>query len=419
MGKTMRVVGLITEYNPFHNGHKFHLEASKHLANADYAVCVMSGNFIQRGEPALFNKWARTKMALMNGVDLVIELPVSYVLQSAEHFAFGAVKILNSLNIVDYICFGSEQGEIELLNRIAAILADEPEEVSHSIQYSLKKGDSFPKAREKAIGAYLSSEDKHSNIDTLLASPNNILGIEYIKALYKLNSNITPLTIKRHKTGYHSLEQKDEFASATAIRNMLRQERHLKTLEPLMPSASYHILCGEMDKGQGPIFSQHFDMAIMTLLRRFDHLQLAAFPDVNEGLENRIRKAAHTFGTLEDTIAAVKTKRYTRTRLQRIMFNILLGITKDIFNTFQKYGGPQYIRILGMNQKGQKLLKLVNNAASLPAIVKPSSYHHSCNPLLRQMIELDFLATDLYTLHYPATDQRAGRSDYLTSPVIM
>ena len=415
----MRVVGLITEYNPFHNGHKFHLEASKHLTNADYVVCVMSGNFIQRGEPALLNKWARTKMALINGVDLVIELPVSYVLQSAEHFAFGAVKILNSLNIVDYICFGSEQGKIEPLNNIAGILANEPEEVSHRIKLLLKEGNSFASAREKAIKEYLKAENKSLNIDTILASPNNILGVEYIKALYKLNSRITPLTIKRHKAGYYSLEPKDEIASATAIRNILQQEMNLEKLESFMPSANYHILCSEVDAGQGPVFSQHFDIAIMTLLRKLSNLQLAAFPDVKEGLQNRIWKAAHTFGTLESTITAVKTKRYTRTRLQRIMFNILLSITKDVLKTFQKYGGPQYIRILGMNKNGKKLLKLANSTASLPIIIKPSSYSRSCNPLLRQMIELDFLATDLYTLHYPAADKRIGRLDYLTSPIIM
>ncbi|WP_094546514.1 nucleotidyltransferase [Petroclostridium xylanilyticum] len=415
----MRVLGLITEYNPFHNGHKYHLETSKNITAADYVVCVMSGNFIQRGEPALLNKWAKTKMALMNGVDLVIELPVTYVLQSAEYFAFGAVKILDSLNIVTDLCFGSEWGKIDDLKNIAGILFDEPVEVSLKFKQFLDQGDSFVKAREKAIIDYMKGKYSAQHIEEIMSSPNNILAIEYIKALYKLNSNIRPVTIKRYKTGYHSLEFKDEIASATAIRNLILHQSNIMEIKPYMPLSSFDILNKEINAGKAPIFTQQFETAILSLLRKQDHLQLALFPDVNEGLENRIQSAAYKFGTYEEVISAVKTKRYTRTRLQRIMLNILLGITQDMLNTFQKYGGPQYIRVLGMNSRGKELLKAIKKKASLPIIIKPSSYKQSCNPLLKQMIELDFLATDLYSLHYPAKNERKGRLDLLTSPVII
>ncbi|MDK2932911.1 MAG: hypothetical protein PWP27_721 [Clostridiales bacterium] len=415
----MKVLGLITEYNPFHNGHKFHLESSKKISETDYVICVMSGNFIQRGEPALLDKWARTKMALTNGIDLVIELPVSYVLQSAEFFSFGAVKILDSLNIIDSLCFGSELGHIDILKAIAEILLKEPEEFSLQLKKFLNQGNSFAKARAKAIVHYMGQAYSEHYIQDIVSSPNNILAIEYIKALYKLNSDIKPITIKRYKTGYHSLEFKDEIASATAIRNLIQKKKDIKAIKPFMPSSAYDILYSEMANGKCPIYTQHFETTILTFLRRLNHIELSAFPDVNEGLENRIENAAHKFGTLEEVISAIKTKRYTRTRLQRIMFNILLGITQNKLNTFQTFGGPQYIRVLGMNSKGKELLKVLNQKASLPIIIKPSSYKHSCNPLLKQMMELDFLATDLYSLYYPVKDKRIGRLDYLTSPVIL
>ncbi|NLY43897.1 MAG: nucleotidyltransferase [Clostridiaceae bacterium] len=415
----MKVLGLVTEYNPFHNGHKYHLDLSKKITGADFTVCVMSGNFIQRGEPALLNKWSRARMALENGVDLVIELPVSYVLQSAEFFAFGAVKILDSLNIVTHLCFGSEWGQIDELKEIAKILIEEPEEISQKYKYYLKEGHSFVKARERAVVDYLKGSVDAQSIGHILSSPNNILGIEYIKALYRLGSSIQPVTLKRHKAGYHSLEAYDNITSATAIRNLLESSHYPDRIKPYMPAASFSILANEIDMGKAPVFTQQFEQVLLTLLRKMSAAQLSNFPDVNEGLENRIKDAVNRFGTYESVISNIKTKRYTRTRLQRIMFNVLLGITKDLLNTFQKYGGPQYIRILGLNSKGRILLKEAAKKASLPIFIKPSLYRKSCNPLLRQMMELDFLSTDLYALHYPNPRERLGNIDITTSPIIM
>ncbi len=414
----MKVLGVITEYNPFHNGHLHHLVESKKITGADYTVCVMSGNFIQRGEPALLNKWARTEMAIKNGIDLVIELPVSYVLQSAESFAHGAIKILDSLNIIDHICFGSEIGEIEPLQHIAQTLVNEPKEISNQLKQLLNKGYSFPKARELAVTTYFKKQKFDFNVQDIMSSPNNILGIEYLKALYRLNSPIKPATIKRHKTGYHSLETQDDIASATAIRTMLQDNLDLENIKKYIPQCSYNVLMNEITAGRIPIFTESFDSAIITLLRKLSASALETYPDVGEGLEHRIIKAAHTCGTVENMIDSIKTKRYTRTRLQRIIYNVLLGITKDMLNTFQHYGGSQYIRVLGLNEKGMELIKIAKKRASLPIFVKTASYKKSCNPLLRQMIELDFLASDLYTLHYLDVNQRKGRIDFLTSPIV-
>ena len=194
----MKVLGIIAEYNPFHNGHLYHLQESKKLVNADYSICIMSGNFTQRGDVALIDKWSRTEMALKSGIDLVIELPVIYSLSSAENFAYGSINILDKLGIVDYVSFGSEAGELSILDSIADILCNEPKEYVSLLNHELDKGISYPKAREKALLMYLNDIRKYANV---LSSPNNILGIEYLKALRKIKSNLHPITIKRKKVG--------------------------------------------------------------------------------------------------------------------------------------------------------------------------------------------------------------------------
>ncbi len=416
----MKILGVVVEYNPFHNGHLFHLNEAKKQTGADYVVCVMSGNFIQRGQPALINKWARAEMALKNGVDLVIELPISYTLQSASFFAFGAVSILHRLNAVTHICFGSESGDIDTLKTIARILVNEPDAVSAKIRELLVQGNSYASAREAAVTAYLHHQCIKYDYAKILSAPNNILGIEYIKALYQLNSPITPVTIKRHKAGYHSLKATDNIASATAIRHLLEKETNWHAhVKPLLPATSYAILSEEIANGRGPIFSSHFDSTILSLLRKYSANQLSCYPDVTEGLENRIKKAAYHCTTIEQLLTTIKTKRYTYTRLQRILFNILIDITQNAFSRFERYQGPQYARILGMNSAGKKLLKHITPKASLPIIIKPATAAKSCNPLLKEMIALDFLATDLYTLHFNGTHTQKGRRDLLTSPIII
>ena len=238
------VLGIIAEYNPFHNGHLYHLLKSKEEANADCVVAIIGGNFTQRGEPSIVDKWTKAEMAIANGADLVIELPVVYSTSSAENFADGAIKILNSLKVVDTISFGTESNDLNKLNIIANVLYNEPKEFKLLLDESLKKGISFPKAREEALIKYLNDK----SYSTILSSPNNILGIEYLKALKKYKSKIKPISIKRKDAGHLSLDYTGEVTSATAIRNLIKNN-NIKQIKNFLTPASYTILIDEINKG--------------------------------------------------------------------------------------------------------------------------------------------------------------------------
>ncbi|MDP4181768.1 MAG: nucleotidyltransferase [Bacillota bacterium] len=418
----MKVLGLIVEYNPFHNGHLYHIEAAKKLTGADITVCIMSGNFIQRGEPAIINKWARTKMALISGIDLVIELPVVYSMASAEYFSFGAVKILESLGAVDYICFGSESGNVEDLETIAEVLLKEPETYGVYLQEALKKGLSYPLSREMALIKYFSA--KFSNpefIKNTLSSSNNILGIEYIKALKKLGSNIRPLTIKRANNSYNSQEITGCISSATAVRKQIYTscDYDIESLCKSMPSGCVSILQEEFSKGRGPVFAKSYENTILGLLRKMRLEDIRDLPYVSEGLENRIKRAADKAGSWETLLDEIATKRFTRTRIQRIIFSIMTGLTKDTFETFNTFGGPQYARILGFNSKGRAFLKNIKSNCSIPLITKTSHYKASCNPLLKKMLQLEAEATDLYVLGYSNPEFKKSGQDFTSNLVIM
>ena len=230
-----KVLGIISEYNPFHNGHLYHLENSKKITGCDYSIAIMSGNFTQRGSTSVVNKWEKTKMALSNGIDLVIELPVLYSISSSENFADGAIKILNSLGIVDCVSFGSETADINVLNTIADVLYSEPNEYKNILSHELKKGLSFPKARENALLMYINDIRNYSGV---LSSPNNILAIEYLKALKKYKSTIKPFCIKRFESDYNSNNFSNNIASATAIRNLIKS-RSFYIIKDLVPPSTY------------------------------------------------------------------------------------------------------------------------------------------------------------------------------------
>ncbi|MGE5474116.1 MAG: nucleotidyltransferase [Ignavibacteriales bacterium] len=405
----MRVLGIVAEYNPFHNGHKYHIEKSKEVTNCDYVVCVMSGNFIQRGLPALLNKWARTEMALFNNADLVIELPVYYALSSAEQFASGSISILNSLGIVDSICFGSESGNIQDLIPVAEILSHEPEEFKNILAKHLQTGISYPSARALALSDYLKNNDETFNLK-LTSEPNNILGIEYIKALVKLQSKINPYTIERIKSCYNSTSFKDGIASATAIRKLL-SEQQLGEIKKLMPQTAFEILQREISHGRCPVFVEAFENAILTQLRNTDIDSLLNIPDVSEGIENRIKKTALNCGSVSELFEGIKTKRYTLTRIQRIIMANLLGINKKDSEEFNLNGGPQYIRILGFNSKGKELLSKIKSS-SLPLVTSPQDFLKKCNPRQAKMLNSDILATNIFSLGYSDKSQRKAGQDF-------
>ena len=288
----MKIVGLIAEYNPFHNGHRYHIEQAKEITGADYVIVIMSGNFVQRGDTSLINKWVKTEMALKAGVDLVIELPTVYALSSAENFADGAVKILNSLGVVDFISFGSEIGEITPLNDIANILYKEPKEFSSLITAQLKSGLSYPRAREIALSQFFGTSQKYSEI---LNSPNNILGVEYLKALKRRRSHIRPLTIKRDYSDYNSTKVKNGIASATAIRTMIENK---KNVHYVVPYETYELLDEEINNGRIISNLSVFEKEIIYTLRKMTLSEIANLPDVSEGLENKIKIAANNFNNL-------------------------------------------------------------------------------------------------------------------------
>lgn len=421
----MKVLGIIAEYNPFHLGHLYHINRSKQLTGATHTICIMSGNFLQRGEPSIVNKWARAKMALLQGVDLVLELPVCYSVQPAQFFAFGAISSLHLTGIVDYLCFGSESGDLNLLKSIAKILFDEPNEFRYNLKHYLSEGVQFPKAQANALANYII---KYSdlNIDELeilqlINNPNNILGIEYLKAILVLKSPIIPITIKRIKSDYHSYDLSEDIVSAKAIRKLILDSDYKKNLNNIsrnVPIETLEILKYEFSKGRGPIVKDDFSQTLLYCLRRASRNDLLKIFDVSEGLENRILRKSHKYGTFSEIVDSIKTKRYTTTRIQRILFNLLINIKRSDITDFYNIG-PQYFRVLGFSKKGQELIKRIKETSSVPIITKTSHYKKFDNYYLNKMIEYDIAATDLYSLAYKNPDMRKKGWDFFNDPIII
>lgn len=383
----MNILGIIVEYNPLHNGHMYHINKTREIVNYDYTIAVMSGNFVQRGIPAIVDKWSRTEMALKSGVNLVIELPTVYSVSTAENFAYGAIKLLDSLGVVDYISFGSECGSVDKLYKISRFLLDEPYNYKLYLRKMLKSGITYAAAREISISAFLGNESS-----MLLRDPNNILGIEYIKSLIKLNSKIKPITIKRIGSGHNSIEPTKSFASATYIRNLILKN-DLKTLNKFVPNFSLDIIKKCIKNGCGPVSLVDFGKIILYLLR--SNYDLSKIFDVSEGIQYRFYKAAKNSNDIIELIKMVKTKRYTESRIRRILLHVLLNIDKNIYHTYE---GPNYVRILGFDKKGLELLNIIKRKSTIPLITKVSKYKDLLDNFY--MFEKDICSTDIYTLAY-------------------
>lgn len=375
----MKVVGLVTEYNPFHNGHRYHLEQAKRKTGAGFVVVVMSGNFLQRGEPAIIDKFARAEMALACGADLVLEIPAYFACGSAEYFALGAVSLLDSLGIADAVCFGSECGDIQVLDEIAEVLTAEPLPYKNALKAMLSEGKSFPAAREEALLSCLSAlygsekEDRVSLWKEVLDSPNNILGIEYLKALKKLNSSMQPITIERISSGYHDPSLHFGISSATAIRRVILEERR-KLPDPIkgqVPDEVYAILKRESNRAF-PVKSADFSQMLhYRLLSVMDWQELAQFFDVSEDLAKRIYNLRNSYEGLEGFITQLKTRQFTETRIRRALMHILLGIKEDMVRkSVVSANGACYIRVLGFHKKASVLLTEIKKKSRLPIITK-------------------------------------------------
>ena len=403
-----KVVGIIAEYNPFHNGHSYHIQNTKAQTGADFVVAVMTGNFTQRGNTSVINKWEKTKMALNGDTDLVIELPTIYSISSAENFANGAVKILNELGIVDTISFGMEADDISTLNNIANVLYTEPFEYKTILEQELSKGNSFPKARSNALMMYLNDIKRYANI---LKGSNNILAIEYLKALKKQKSNLVPFGLKREKVYYNSTKIIDEYASSTGIRDLLLHNQ-LEEARKVIPAKSYSILLNNLRQGTYVLDIIAYNDEILYKLRNMTVNQIANLPDVNEGLEYLIKDVSNKTNNLIELINGIKSKRYTQTRIQRILLYALLGITKEDMDMSKKV--IPYIRVLGCSEKGKLLLSQINSKAKVITSLKKYESANKIkllsgrkNKMLARMLEIDKIATDIYTLGYKK-DSKAG-----------
>ena len=400
------VLGIIAEYNPFHNGHLYHLKESKKATGAEYTVAIISGNFTQRGSTSIIDKWKKTEMALQNGVDLIIELPVLYSISSSENFAEGSIKILNSLGIIDFLSFGSETSDIKILNNFANILYDEPKEYKKILSNYLDTGLSFPKARENALLEYIKNfEDVNTNFDNyqnILSSPNNILGIEYLKALKKYKSSIKPICIKRSVADYNSsdISINTSIASATAIRELIKN-KNFNTIKTVIHEKSYSILADCINSGCIIPDLNCFEKEIIYVLRKMSIKEISNLPDVSEGLEFLIKKAVNSCNTLTELLNTIKSKRYTITRLQRILLYALLNISKKDMKLSKEVNSP-YIRVLGFNDNGKKLIsKIMDKNPNQPLITSVKKFvDNNSNTSLQTMLNKDIFATNVYSLGF-------------------
>lgn len=432
----MKTVGLITEYNPFHNGHAWHIREAKRLSGADFCVVVMSGNFVQRGAPAILDKYARTQMALACGADLVLELPVAYALGSAEYFASGAVSLLDGLGVVDALCFGSECGELFPLSLAAAVLGEEPEEYVQLLRQKLKSGKSFPLARAEAFGEYVEGSDEKglaahrietgegflSESASLLEQPNNILGIEYLKALNRLGSAMLPLTIPRAGAAYHSEGMEGPLCSATALRRLLCQgangEAALGSVKSGVPAEAWKLLEAAFGRSC-PMESRDFSNLLhFRLLSVSSPEELACFQDISGDLSDRIFGLVPEYRGIDEFVGLVKTRQFTESRIRRCLLHILLDIKKEDVAKQKALGWNGYARVLGFRKKSSSLLHAVKEKSCLPLITKLSAAGNLLPTDQMEFLKKDIYASQVYQSAVLAKFGGEAYSEYRCSPVI-
>lgn len=412
----MKIAGLITEYNPFHFGHIIHLQNSKKITGATHTLAIMSGSFVQRGEPAIVDKWTKAEMAIKNGVDLVIELPLVYSVQTAELFALGATKMLNSTNSIDYLVFGSELGDITNLMEISKILVEEPPFFKKQLKIYLNQGYSFPTSRSLSLRDY--SVYKNINIgDSLqfMKESNNILGIEYLKALYRLDSNIIPFTFKRTGDNYKEQKIKSNIPSASALRYLIKN-KGIESVKCLLPELSYYPIENFISTYGMINELKNYEKIINYLFCTLTPESIAEYFDVEEGLENRIKNLSKLISNVNNLIQLTATKRYTKTRIQRIIVHLLLGLKKDVIKDAYAIN-PSYIRILGSNSKGFEIINKIKQNSNLHVINKLTDSLSFLNEKEKAILQMDVLSTDLFFLGLEL-DTPKPNMDYKTSPYI-
>lgn len=396
----MNVIGIVGEFNPFHLGHYHHFEQSRAQLGGDAPiVCVMSGDFVQRGSPAVFDKHARAATAAKCGADLVFELPLPWCISSAERFAMGGVGLLDSLGFVTHLSFGSEAGSLAPLTALA-LAAAEPENLER-IKQQMSTGMSFAAAREMVLHSALGAEAK------LLETPNNVLGVEYLKALFALRSDMTPMTTLRGDVGHDTYSDGPK-RSASQLRSMMEAGEDISEYVPRQARAMPR---EQMAAGRGPVTMESLESALISRLRMLRAEDFAALPDATEGLGNRLYKAVRTEASIDAILSAVKTKRYPLSRLRRMLVCAALGVDAGL-------GGdtPPYARLLASTERGRALLR--NMPEGLPLITKPAAGNLLDGPA-RTIFEKTADARDLYVLGFEAVEERRGGSDWRTTPATL
>lgn len=396
----MKTVGLVAEYNPYHNGHQYMVTRCRE-EGATHVVAVMSGNFVQRGSVAIMDKRARAKAALLDGVDLVIELPVPWAVSTAELFAKGGLSILQGLGCVDALAFGCETADKEMLIKAADAVCDI--KVHEQIKEELTGGITYAVSRENAVRKLYGDK-----IADIISKPNNILAVEYLKAMRSLGSNFDIMPILRRGAEHDSLKENGEFSSASALRIML--ERGDEKAFEYMPCGSVAEFKRLQNVGRAPVAIDDSERAILSRLRMLTVEEIKEAPDISEGLENRIYNAIQSATSLEELYSIVKTKRYTHSRIRRIITSLYLGIAPQ--DALHKV---PYIRVLGFNERGREILRAAKDNAAMPIIMK-SSQSYDLPEYGKHIFDLECKATNLYNL---ATPRILPCGTELTDEVIM
>lgn len=403
----MKATGIVVEHNPFHNGHFHHIKESRNKTASEIIIAVMSGNFLQRGEPALVDKWTRAEMALKAGVDLVIELPYVFATAQASDFARGSIALLDAIGC-DAFCFGSEEGTIQPFTNTYEVISSQQQTYQNLIKQYMKLGLSYPKALNQSYAEIT----KQTNLQLVdLSKPNNILGYHYVEASYQMNSRMEPFTIQRIVANYHDeVDESQSIASATGIRKAIFEEGSIDALANFMPQTSLdHLVKWKDSVGIFGSWPQFWPLLRFTIIRS-SVKELASYAEVTEGIEYLIYEAAIKSETFEEFMTHVKSKRYTWTRIQRMLTHIYTGFT---WEALKSHPNPTYLRVLGMTHNGQQFLNQNKKSLSLPLISRVAATKDS-------LLDLDIRATDLYQLglQTPKIERPIGL-DYRKRPIII
>ncbi|MEG0250191.1 MAG: nucleotidyltransferase family protein [Peptostreptococcus sp.] len=446
----MKIGGIIAEYNPFHNGHKYQIDRYRKTEDISHIVVAMSGNFVQRGGPAITDKFSRAEMAIRNGADLVIEIPAYFATQTAELYARGAILSLDSLKCLDSVCFGSEEGTLEKLREVAMILSGTKGSYEKDLSKYLDEKIAFPIAREKAIRKNLANDSNDKN--DFLNLSNNILGIEYLKELMRLNSTIEARTIKRFAVEHTSSVAEGDFSSATSIRSsILYYKNYLEVLEKMktietdlktvtnngynldlivekivddikkyVPTFSYEKIIENIKKDLIPLEGEDFHGEICYSILR-DEACLEKYFEIKDGLENSIRKQAILSSGFEELVSNLTSKSYSSSKIRRSIFNILLGIKKEDMEIIKQIKEVPYIRVLAFNKKGTEVLKQIKNKSNAFLINSPAKARNSKDykedPIFKKMFDFDICSSNIYYQNYYKNNRdllSKGEPDFIT-----